>query len=139
MIYSSSPPTVAIARLPLDPRIHGSEGLPRTVVTDVAWVSLVQTILKYSRSVIFRISSVDGVDWTDSVAKSKLYVGNVIHDFNERLNEGPSNFKPIKNENVDRVVGSSAMMMSDRTCYSLSTQWRTRVHQSSSIMRAFVA
>ena len=61
----------------------------------------------------FRFISVDGVDWTDRVAKSKLYVGETIHDFNKRFDDGPSKFKPVKTEIVDRVVGSSAMKMSD--------------------------
>jgi hypothetical protein len=91
-----------------------SEGLHRTVVTDVA-VGFARTddpeMLKVAH--FFRFISVDGVDWTDRVAKSNLYVGNVMHDFNARLNEGPSKFNPIEKETVDRVVGSSAMMMSD--------------------------
>ena len=91
-----------------------SEGLHRTVVTDLA-IGFQRTddpeILKVAH--FFRFISVDGVDWTDRVAKSKLYVGNVMHDFNERLNEGPSKLDPIRKETVDRVVGSSAMMMSD--------------------------
>lgn len=91
-----------------------SEGLHRTVVTDVA-VGFAQTddplIVKVGH--FFRFISVDGVDWTDPVAKSKLYVGNVIHDFNKKLDEGYSKFEPIKKETVSRVVGSSAMMMSD--------------------------
>jgi hypothetical protein len=91
-----------------------SEGLHRTVVTDVA-VGFARTddAEMFKVGHFFRFISVDGVDWTDSAAKSKLYVGNVIHDFNERLNEGPSKFKPVKKETVDRVAGSSAMMMSD--------------------------
>ena len=91
-----------------------SEGLHRTVVTDLA-VGFARTddpeMLKVAH--FFRFISVDGVDWTDRVAKSKLYVGNVIHDFNERLNDGPSKFEPIRKETVNRVVGSSAMRMSD--------------------------
>ena len=90
------------------------EGLNCTVVTDIA-VGFARTddpeILKVAH--FFRFISVDGVDWTDRVAKSKLYVGNVMHDFNERLNEGPRKFNPTKKETVDRVVGFSAMMMSD--------------------------
>ena len=90
------------------------EGLPRTVVTDVA-VGFSRTddpeILKVGH--FFRFISVDGVDWTDRAAKSKLYVGNVIHDFNRKLDEGYSKFEPVKKETVHRVVGSSAMMMSD--------------------------
>ena len=61
----------------------------------------------------FRFISVDGVDWTDREAKSKLYVGNVVQDFNERLNDGPTKFKPIKTAVVDRVVGSAVMKMCD--------------------------
>jgi hypothetical protein len=56
-----------------------SEGLHRTVVTDVA-VGFQHTddpnILKVGH--FFRFISVDGVDWTDRVAKSKLHIGNVI-------------------------------------------------------------
>ena len=91
-----------------------SEGLDRTVVTDVA-VGFARTddpeILKVGH--FFRFVSVDGVDWTDRKAKSQMYVGNVMHDFNRKLDEGPSKFLPVKKENVGRVVGSSAMMMSD--------------------------
>jgi hypothetical protein len=91
-----------------------SEGLHRTVVTDVA-VGFERTddpdILKVGH--FFRFISVDGIDWTDRAAKSKMHVGNVIHDFNERLGAGPTSFKPVKTETVARVVGSSAMAMSD--------------------------
>lgn len=91
-----------------------SEGLDRTVITDVA-VGFARTddpeILKVGH--FFRFISVDGVDWSDREAKSRLYVGNVMHDFNRLLGQGPSNFEPVKTENVDRVVGSSALMMSD--------------------------
>jgi hypothetical protein len=76
-----------------------SEGLDRTVVTDVA-VGFARTddpeILKVGH--FFRFVSVDGVDWTDREAKSRLYVGNVMHDFNRLLGEGPSKFKPVKRE-----------------------------------------
>jgi hypothetical protein len=95
-------------------QFQDSEGLDRTVVTDVA-VGFARTdnpeILKVGH--FFRFVSVDGVDWTDREAKSRMYVGNVMHDFNRLLDEGPSKFKPIKKEDVGRVVGSSALMMSD--------------------------
>jgi hypothetical protein len=61
----------------------------------------------------FRFISLDGIDWTDRAAKSKLYVGNAIHDFNRLMDGGPSKLDPVKKETVDRVVGSSAMMMYD--------------------------
>jgi hypothetical protein len=91
-----------------------SEGLSRTLAVDlaigVAWTDD-PNILRVGH--YFRFISLDGVDWTDREAKSKMYVGNAIHDFNNLLNEGPSRLEPVKKENVDRVVGSAAMMMSD--------------------------
>ena len=91
-----------------------SEGFHRTVVTDVA-VGFAHTdnpqILRVGH--FFRFISVDGVDWTDRAAKSKLYVGNVIHDFLNRLDQSYNDFEPVKKETVSRVAGSSAMMMSD--------------------------
>jgi len=89
-----------------------SEGLDRTLVIDVA-VGFQRTddpeILKVGHFV--RFISLDGVDWTDRAAKSKLYVGESLHDFNKRFQD--EDFKPVKREVVDRVVGSSAMKMSD--------------------------
>jgi hypothetical protein len=61
----------------------------------------------------FRFISLDGVDWTDRDAKSRLYVGNAVHDFNRLMDGGSSRLEPTKKETVGRVVGSSAMMMSD--------------------------
>jgi hypothetical protein len=91
-----------------------SEGLPRTLVVDLA-VGFQRTddpnILKVGH--FFRFISLDGVDWTDRVAKSKLYVGTAIHDFNRLMDKGPNKLDLAKKETVDRVVGSSAMMMSD--------------------------
>jgi hypothetical protein len=91
-----------------------SEGLARTLVVDLA-VGFQRTddpnMLKVGH--YFRFISLDGVDWTDRAAKSKLYVGTAIHDFNRLMDGGPSKLDPVKKENVDRVVGSSAMMMSD--------------------------
>ena len=91
-----------------------SEGRDRTVVTDIA-IGIQQTddpqILKVGH--FYRFISVDGVDWTDRGAKSKLYVGKVIHDFNEKLSAGYSEFEPVHKGLVDRVVGSAAMKMWD--------------------------
>jgi hypothetical protein len=91
-----------------------SEGLPRTIVVDLA-IGFQRTddpnILKVGH--FFRFISLDGVDWTDRAAKSKLHVGSAIHDFNRMMDDGPSKLDPVKKENIDRVVGSSAMMMSD--------------------------
>lgn len=91
-----------------------SEGLHRTMVVDLA-VGFQRTddpeMLKVGH--FFRFVSLDGVDWTDRVAKSKLHVGEAVHDFNRLMDGGPSKFTYTKRELIDRVVGSSAMMMSD--------------------------
>ncbi|GMO93562.1 hypothetical protein TM239_03030 [Bradyrhizobium sp. TM239] len=91
-----------------------SEGLFRTMVVDLA-VGFQRTdnpeMLKVGH--FFRFVSLDGVDWTDRVAKSRLYVGEAVHDFNRLMDGGPSEFNYTKREIIDRVVGSSAMMMSD--------------------------
>jgi hypothetical protein len=92
-----------------------SEGLQRTLVVDTA-VGFAQTddpnVLKVGQ--FYRFVSLDGVDWTDRAAKAKLYVGTAIQDFNDRLsNANSEKFEPVAKETVDRVVGSSAMMMSD--------------------------
>jgi hypothetical protein len=42
-----------------------------------------------------------------------LYIGTAMLDFNERIKPGPNELKPVKRENVARVVGSSAMKMAD--------------------------
>jgi hypothetical protein len=91
-----------------------SEGLHRTFVVDIA-IGFARTdddnVLKVAQ--YLRFISLDGVDWSDSVAKSRLYVGTAMHDFMERLKIGPNELEPVRKEMVDRVVGSSAMMMSD--------------------------
>jgi hypothetical protein len=91
-----------------------SEGIDRTIVVDLA-VGFQRTddpeMLKVGH--FFRFISLDGIDWTDRAAKSKLYVGNAIHDFNRLMDAGPNQLEPVKKETVDRVVGSAAMSMSD--------------------------
>lgn len=91
-----------------------SEGLHRTMVVDLA-VGFQRTddpeMLKVGH--FFRFVSLDGVDWTDRAAKAKLYVGEAVHDFNRLMDGGPSKFTYTKRELIDRVVGSSAMMMAD--------------------------
>lgn len=91
-----------------------SEGLHRTFVVDFA-VGFARTddtnVLKVAQ--YLRYISLDGVDWSDPVAKSKLYVGTAMNDFMERVKTGPNELQPVKRATVDRVVGSSAMMMSD--------------------------
>jgi hypothetical protein len=91
-----------------------SEGLNRKLVVDLA-IGIERTddpnMLRVGH--FFRFVSLDGVDWTDRAAKSKMYVGNAIHDFNRLLGEGPRKLEPVQKETIGRVIGSSAMMMSD--------------------------
>jgi hypothetical protein len=91
-----------------------SEGLPRTVVIDLA-VGFARTDDPnlFRAAHYYRFISLDGVDWSDGAAKSKLYVGEAIRDFNTRLKAGFSEFEPSKKDTVDRVIGSAAMKMSD--------------------------
>ena len=60
-----------------------------------------------------RFISLDGVDWNDPQEKAKLYVGTAMLDFMNLAKSGPHELKPVKRENVERVVGSSAMLMVD--------------------------
>lgn len=91
-----------------------SEGHPRTFVVDLA-VGFARTddpdIVRVGQ--YMRYISLDGVDWTDRAAKAKLYVGNALHEFNERLADDTIKLEPTKKETVDRVVGSAALKMFD--------------------------
>lgn len=91
-----------------------SEGISRALVVDLA-IGLARTddpnILRVAQFI--RFISLDGVDWSDPVAKAGLYVGMAMRDFQQKLQSGPKELEPVKKELVDRVVGSSAMMMSD--------------------------
>jgi hypothetical protein len=74
-----------------------SEGLPRTLVVDLA-VGFARTddpnILKVGQ--YLRFISLDGVDWTDRVAKAKLYVGKAIIDFMGRERDSATQLSPSK-------------------------------------------
>jgi hypothetical protein len=91
-----------------------SEGLPRTVVVDLA-VGFARTddpdMFKVGH--YYRFVSLDGVDWTDRAAKAKMYVGKAILDFTARLDDDFSKFEPTRKETIERVIGSAALKMSD--------------------------
>ena len=91
-----------------------SEGIPRVLVVDIA-IGIARTddpnMLKVGQFI--RFISLDGVDWSDPVAKAQLHVGQAIQDFTRLTAQGPKELMPVKKETVSRVVGSSAMMMSD--------------------------
>jgi hypothetical protein len=58
-----------------------------------------------------RFHSLDGVDWSDPVAKAGLYVGTAMRDWAEF--EKADALEPVHKEQIGRVLGSAAMMMWD--------------------------
>ncbi len=89
-----------------------SEGYERSLVVDIA-IGIGGTdndnILKVVE--FMRFHSLDGVDWSDSVAKASLYVGTAIRDFHTHMEM--SDLEPVKKEAITRVYGSAAMAMMD--------------------------
>jgi hypothetical protein len=89
-----------------------SEGIDRLLVVDIA-LGVAHTddaeILNVTQ--FFRFHSLDGVDWTDPVAKAKLYVGAAIADFGNLLKD--ETFQPFEKATIPRVKGSAAMAMND--------------------------
>jgi len=59
-----------------------------------------------------RFHELDGVDWRDPEKSNKVEVGTAISDFIE-LRRTDDDFKPIKKEDLDRVLGSAALKMAD--------------------------
>ena len=58
-----------------------------------------------------RFVSLDGVDWSDAVAKESLYVGTAISDYTDRTRR--HELHPVKKDTVARVFGSAALKMHD--------------------------
>ena len=88
-----------------------SEGIERTLVVDIA-IGVADTddpeMLRVSQ--FMRFHSLDGVDWSNSVAKAELYVGMAIRDF---MAQRADELQPVHRTTVDRVIGSAAMAMAD--------------------------
>lgn len=87
-----------------------SEGLERELVVDIA-IGVGQTddpdmleVMQFTR-----FHSLDGVDWSDPVAKAKLHVGSAIRDYVERTRN--DDLKPVQKESINRVRMSAAMAM----------------------------
>ena len=92
-----------------------SEGIDRKLVVDIA-VGFAPTGDRDMIGVtqFMRFVSLDGVDWHDPQKKEKLYVGRAMLDFMERANTKAENeLKPVKKEDVPRVVGSAVLQMHD--------------------------
>lgn len=90
-----------------------SEGHARTLVADVG-VGFARSddpnMVRVAQHI--RFISLDGVDWNDREAKSKLYVGTAMRDFMKR-DAGSRELKPVARERIDRVVGTAGLQMSD--------------------------
>jgi len=93
-----------------------TEGNARTLIVDIA-IGVANTddpeILNVAQ--FMRFHSLDGVDWTDPVAKKDLYVGTAIRDFMQLK----ADIEPIHKENIKRVIGSAAMAMADNNYLAL--------------------
>jgi hypothetical protein len=91
-----------------------SEGIDRSLVVDIA-IGLGRTSDPNMLSVtqFIRFISLDGVDWHDPKRKKTLYVGKAILDYLEMTRSAATAIKPVKEETVSRVVGSSALKMQD--------------------------
>ena len=89
-----------------------SEGIERQLKVDIA-IGIGRTdddnLLKVVQFSYFH--SLDGVDWSDPVAKADLYVGSAIKDYAEW--SGREDFEPVHKEALDRVRSSAAMAMFD--------------------------
>jgi hypothetical protein len=93
-------------------RFTDSEGRDRELVVDIA-LGLGQSDSPEMLQVMqfMRFHSLDGVDWSDPVAKADLHVGTAIRDFMERMRA--DELEPVRDEHVDRVAMSAAMAMHD--------------------------
>ncbi|CAD6552575.1 hypothetical protein ACFQ3P_06455 [Paraburkholderia sabiae] len=89
-----------------------SEGFERELVVDIA-VGVGQTADPDKLDVVqfTRFHSLDGVDWSDPVAKAKLHVGTAIRDYEKRIRN--DELEPVKKETIKRVRMSAAMAMHD--------------------------
>jgi hypothetical protein len=89
-----------------------SEGIDRKLVVDIA-IGIANTDDPEMLSVMqfMRFHSLDGIDWSDPIAKKKLYVGTAIRDFVERNRS--DDWEPVRKEMIPRVIGSAAMAMAD--------------------------
>jgi hypothetical protein len=89
-----------------------SEGHDRELVVDIALgVGQTPDPAMLAVTEFLRFVSLDGVDWSDAVAKESLYVGTAINDYMDRMSR--HELQPVKKETVPRVFGSAALKMHD--------------------------
>lgn len=67
-----------------------------------------------------RFHELDGVDWNDPNKGKILKVGTAINDFSNFL-QNDDEFKPVKEEKLDRVLGSAALKMFDNNYLFMSS------------------
>jgi hypothetical protein len=94
-------------------RYTDREEIDRTLVVDIA-IGIANTddddlleVMQFER-----FHSLDGVDWSDPRKKDKLYVGDAIRCYVDRI-QAKDGFEPVSKEEIGRVMGSAAMKMFD--------------------------
>ncbi|MEO9168295.1 MAG: hypothetical protein ABI230_07830 [Aestuariivirga sp.] len=93
-------------------KFKDSQGKERVFVVDVApGMGAFNASDKQLVTHFIRFVSLDGVDWNDPDKSKKLQVGTAVYDLLQKI--GDPHFRPVKSERIDRVVGSSALKMSD--------------------------
>lgn len=95
------------------------EGIDRTLVVDVAvGIGTTDNPDLYDVKQYTRFHSIDGIDWSDSAAKNKHYIGDAILDYVEKFKDDQKCI--VSKEPIARVAGSAAMAMSDHLYLAVS-------------------
>lgn len=90
-----------------------SEGLERTLVTDVAvGVEVIPGQDNVHVTKFERFVSLDGVDWNDPEKEGKLYVGKAMLDYVKHAEDGHP-LEPTTKVPISRVAWSMALRMAD--------------------------
>lgn len=97
-----------------------SEENKRRLVVDVAlgFVAGTGDLVEVRQHI--RFHELDGVDWNDPNKSEILKVGTALNDFGNLL-QNDDDFKPVKEENLDRVLGSAALKMFDNNYLFMSS------------------
>jgi hypothetical protein len=98
-----------------------SEGIARTFVVDIAvGFGAPDAHDKVPVTEFMHFVSLDGVDWHDPVAKKQHYIGSAVIDFMARVTRAAADpLKPVKKEDIPRVIGSAVLKMYDHNYISL--------------------
>ena len=97
-----------------------SERIPRRLVVDSAvGFSYNPKIDKVQVQEFERFHELDGVDWTDSAAKAKMYVGTAIRSWVELGNVAERNKYKTASISIPRVIGSMGLQMHDHIWFAM--------------------